>query len=40
MNYAGPITGAFILCALVDWCVPGRKRFQIPVARLETEDDS
>jgi choline transport protein len=40
MNYTGPITGAFILCALVDWCVPGRKRFQTPVARLETEDDS
>lgn len=33
MNYAGPITGGVILCALVDWCVSGRKRFRVPVTR-------
>lgn len=33
MNYAGPIVGAIILGALVDWCFSGRKRFQVPVAR-------
>ena len=34
MNYAGPITGAVILCAILDWCVSGRKRFQVPIARF------
>lgn len=33
MNYAGPIVGAVILGALVDWCISGRKRFQVPTAR-------
>lgn len=33
MNYAGPIVGAIILGALGDWCISGRKRFQVPVAR-------
>ncbi|KAF2679390.1 amino acid transporter [Lentithecium fluviatile CBS 122367] len=33
MNYAGPIVGAIIVGALVDWCLTGRKRFQVPVAR-------
>lgn len=37
MNYAGPITAAVILGALVDWCISGRKRFQVPVARSEAE---
>ncbi|KAH7126611.1 amino acid/polyamine transporter I [Dendryphion nanum] len=33
-NYAGPIIGAVIVGALLDWCISGRKRFQVPVARL------
>lgn len=33
MNYAGPIVGAIILGALLDWCISGRKRFQVPIAR-------
>ncbi|KAI1842938.1 hypothetical protein JX266_010956 [Neoarthrinium moseri] len=32
MNYAGPLLGAVIVGALVDWVVSGRKRFQIPTA--------
>jgi choline transport protein len=37
MNYAGPLIGAVILGALVDWVISGRKRFQIPVARNRPE---
>jgi amino acid transporter len=37
MNYAGPIIGAVILGALVDWCISGRKRFQVPIARHRPE---
>lgn len=33
-NYAGPLVGAVIIGAILDWCVSGRKRFQVPVARL------
>jgi choline transport protein len=33
MNYAGPIIGAVILGALIDWVISGRKRFQVPIAR-------
>ncbi|KAI4939916.1 uncharacterized protein J4E92_001203 [Alternaria infectoria] len=32
MNYAGPILGAIVLGAAVDWSWKGRKRFQVPVA--------
>ena len=32
MNYAGPIVLLFIIGALIDWIVSGRKRFDIPVA--------
>ncbi|KAI1869330.1 uncharacterized protein JN550_005960 [Neoarthrinium moseri] len=32
MNYAGPLVGAVIVGALVDWVVSGRKRFQIRTA--------
>lgn len=35
MNYAGPIFGAVVVGALVDWCVSGRKRFRMPVVRYE-----
>lgn len=35
MNYAGPIVGAVILGAVVDWCLNGRKRFRVPVAAHE-----
>lgn len=39
MNYAGPILGAVIFGALLDWCISGRSRFKIPVARLDTGFD-
>jgi choline transport protein len=32
MNYAGPILGAVIIAAALDWCINGRKRFEVPVA--------
>ena len=32
MNYAGPLLGAIILGALLDWVISGRKRFKVPVA--------
>lgn len=31
MNYAGPILGAVIIFASVDWLVSGRKRFVVPI---------
>jgi choline transport protein len=31
MNYAGPILGAVIIAAAMDWCINGRKRFDVPV---------
>lgn len=34
MNYAGPIAGAVIIAAALDWCFNGRKRFQLPVASI------
>ncbi|KAF2786422.1 amino acid transporter [Melanomma pulvis-pyrius CBS 109.77] len=37
MNYAGPLIGAVIVGALADWCITGRKRFQIPIARNRPE---
>jgi len=37
MNYAGPMMGAVIVGALLDWCISGRKRFQVPVARVRSE---
>ncbi|KAF2502854.1 amino acid transporter [Lophium mytilinum] len=33
MNYAGPLVGAIIIGALIDWFISGRKRFKVPVAR-------
>lgn len=35
MNYAGPVLGAVLLGALLDWFLTGRKRFQMPVVRYE-----
>lgn len=32
MNYAGPLVAIIIICALLDWTISGRKRFQMPVA--------
>ena len=32
MNYAGPLLGAVILGALLDWLISGHKRFQVPVS--------
>lgn len=31
MNYAGPIAGGVIIAAGLDWCINGRKRFNVPV---------
>lgn len=39
MNSAGPIVGALILGALLDWCITGRKRFHVPIARQELEHE-
>jgi choline transport protein len=39
MNYSGPIVGAVILGALLDWAISGRTRFQVPVARHAQEFD-
>ncbi|KAF1846141.1 amino acid transporter [Cucurbitaria berberidis CBS 394.84] len=35
MNYAGPIVGAVVVGAALDWTLNGRKRFQVPVAGHE-----
>jgi hypothetical protein len=32
MNYAGPLFGAVILGALLDWVINGYKRFKVPTA--------
>ena len=29
-NYGGPIMAAVIIIALLDWCISGHKRFQVP----------
>lgn len=31
MNYAGPVFGAVLLIALLDWFISGRRRFRITV---------
>jgi amino acid transporter len=33
MNYAGPLVGAVVLGALLDWIISGRNRFQTPTLR-------
>jgi choline transport protein len=38
-NYAGPILGGVILLAALDWCISGRKRFQVPIAHHRPDDD-
>ncbi len=39
MNYGGPVMGAVIIFALLDWVIGGRKRFQVPVdVRARTID--
>lgn len=35
MNYAGPVFGAVVVGALLDWFINGRKRFQMPVIWYE-----
>lgn len=37
MNYSGPLMGAAILWALVDWCWNGRKRWRAPLDRKDVE---
>ena len=39
MNYAGPIVGAVILGALLDWWITGKRRFRIPVAQHSEDLD-
>lgn len=39
MNYAGPIVGAVILGAFLDWCITGKRRFRIPVAQHSEDLD-
>ena len=41
MNYAGPLMGAVILWALLDWVISGRKRWKAPTDRkdMEKEDE-
>ena len=33
MNYAGPLMGAIIVGALLDWVISGHKRFKVPLLR-------
>ena len=33
MNYAGPIVGAVIIIAIVDWFIWGHKRFSVPMEK-------
>lgn len=37
MNYGGPVMGAVILFALLDWAISGRKRFKGPTERVQIE---
>lgn len=37
MNYAGPITIALIVIALVDWFTTGKKRFEVPTGQYQIE---
>jgi choline transport protein len=39
MNYAGPLLGAVILGALIDWMIGGRKRFQVKQNFPERTDE-
>jgi amino acid transporter len=39
MNYAGPIFLGAVLLAFADWFISGHKRFKVPTAALEWEDD-
>jgi choline transport protein len=36
MNYAGPVLGAVIICALLDWFTTGKRRFVVPTAPVGT----
>jgi len=39
MNYGGPVVGAVILFAILDWFISGRKRFKGPIERAEIEKE-
>jgi hypothetical protein len=39
MNYAGPLVGAIIVGALLDWFISGKKRFKVPIARVRPDYD-
>ncbi|KAF9701300.1 hypothetical protein EKO04_000141 [Ascochyta lentis] len=39
MNYAPPILVGFLIIAMLDWFVRGRKKFEVPTAALEHEED-
>jgi choline transport protein len=34
MNYGGPVVGAVIIFALIDWFIWGKKRFSVPVDKV------
>jgi choline transport protein len=38
MNYSGPIFGAVLCLAIGHWFIRGRKTFQMPVNRYESEE--
>ena len=39
MNYAGPLMGAVIVWALVDWSISGHKRWKAPTDRKDVEEE-
>ncbi|KAJ4362598.1 hypothetical protein N0V95_001403 [Ascochyta clinopodiicola] len=39
MNYAPPILIGFLVIAMVDWFIRGRKKFEVPTTALEYEED-
>lgn len=39
MNYAPPILIGFMVIAMVDWFVRGRKKFEVPTAALEHAEE-
>jgi amino acid transporter len=40
MNYAPPILVGFLLIAMIDWFVRGRKKFEVPTAALDYGEET